>query len=157
MFTLLLEACTDVETSLLKPIIHKVCLLRGRSGTEGVFTSIGTCAYMQYMEPMKTEGRKQSIKQELKVKTRSFQTRTYKEKKKNKSPFNFSFSNLFPKAIEYQHQLVMQRLKPRPKHWQLLRAHFINDQKHRAIHPWAAAVSEIHNMRRRGRKKKKEN
>ena len=37
---------------------------------------------MQYIEPMKTEGRKQSIKQELKLKTRSFQTRTYKEKKK---------------------------------------------------------------------------
>lgn len=38
---------------------------------------------MQYMEPMKTEGRKQkSIKQELKLKTCSFQTRTYKDKKK---------------------------------------------------------------------------
>lgn len=35
--------------------------------------------------------------------------------KKKKSPFNLSFSDLFPKPIEYQHQLIMQRLKPCPK------------------------------------------
>lgn len=77
---LLLEACTDVETSLLKPMISKVCLLRGRSGMKGAFAYVATCAYMQYTEPKKTEGRKQkTIKEELK--TCSFQTRTHKDKK----------------------------------------------------------------------------
>lgn len=38
LHNLLLEACTDIETSLLKPIISKVYLLRGRSGMKGVFT-----------------------------------------------------------------------------------------------------------------------
>lgn len=35
---LFLEACTDVETSLLKPMAGKVYLLRGRSGMKSAFT-----------------------------------------------------------------------------------------------------------------------
>lgn len=98
---LLLEACTDVETSLLKPIIHKVCRLWGRSGTEGVFTSIATCVYMQYMEPMKTEGRKQSIKQELKLKTCSFQTRRKKITLQFQLLQSVSQAHWIPTSISY--------------------------------------------------------
>lgn len=38
LLSLLLEACTDIETSVLKPMISKVYLLRGRSGMKGTFT-----------------------------------------------------------------------------------------------------------------------
>lgn len=47
---LFLEACTDVETSLLKPMIGRVHLLRGRSGMKSAFTEVATCAHMQYIE-----------------------------------------------------------------------------------------------------------
>lgn len=53
---------------------------------------------MQYMEPMKTEGRTQkSIKQELKLKTCSFQTRTYKDKKNH--PLISDFPIYFPSPL----------------------------------------------------------
>lgn len=82
-----------------------------------------------------------------------------KDTQRQKSPFNPSISDLLPriptlKSIEYQHQLVVQRLKPCPNHWWLLRAHFMNEQKHRAINPWVAAENEK-TMWRKGRKKEK--
>lgn len=82
-----------------------------------------------------------------------------KDAHRQKSPFNLSISNLVPriptlKSIEYQHQLVLQRLKPCPNHWWLLGAHFMNKQKHCAINPWAAAENE-NTMWGKGRKKEK--